>query len=820
MLVSALKDRFSRYFSDPSHDTILWFDPRRDYRELLDPLKAAGVPLRLVEKEGDLIRVRYELQYRQPGTRTVVYITWERENRASDWLVPIEPLADIFTDSLFHFLADCGVEFPDDPNVKRAIRDVLPRLARQSLDKGEGYWGHVLASLDAVREELLGDFGETLLRFLASPQQVRDELRDKKIDNFFFGLLSGRYGFEANGEEEPAAIARRFTAQLIAVRAYMTTGKPDDFPFFRLLPAPHLLDECDRFLSRWQDSTFRVAYVKLANQIQPNYSLTGWLANLPLKTGLAVGSTFANVESALWDRVKATLAGLQTDSDWLAFINEYRGLFVERAKTFWSREGQADQWHIAAQAADLLLAVESVEREVNTLSTAEAVIQRYAARDGWWHVDRRYREFREAVGNAVGSYDVLHKRVGRAYHQFLETVNTRFSELVASRQKWEFHGLLSQDTLWDERVHIQSGRRVAVIFVDALRLELAHALADRLLRDIDAADIVLDSCVAQIATVTAVGMASLMPEANKRRVDYTDDWQVIIGTSGNLAAKSEREAFIRSKYPSVQIYSQLSEFLNLPIDQIPATPNLYVTFHTALDNVGENAQELALTTLSELIKQVEQTIRRFREAKVDEIYIFTDHGFLLVDDVSEADKAPVRDVPALKKAARYLLGRRLGHTDQLRFPIHGSDGLEGWFPRGIGCFKTPGKYNYTHGGLSLQEIVIPCLAVKQQVAGVPISVEMNAPAEIWSKLEKVKIRPVASQLFDRPRMVELVLDKQGQTIIKLSQVIEPGHDIEIKVLLPDETPLEIGDKVTWRLLDAITSQSLCEQPAVNKVDFF
>ncbi|HKZ86641.1 MAG TPA: hypothetical protein VJ793_23665, partial [Anaerolineae bacterium] len=221
MLLIALKDRFNRYFdADPAYDTILWFDPGRDYRELLEPLKAAGVPLRLVEREGELIRVRAELQYRKPSERMVIYLPWKRDDLASDWLAPIMPLADVFTDSLFRFLTGLDVVFPDDPRIKNAIKDVLPRLAGQSLGKGPGYWQRVLASLDAVREELLGDFGETLLRFLTLPDDVRQELRVKEIENFFYWLLSGRYGFEANTDDEPAAIARRLTAHLVAVRAF------------------------------------------------------------------------------------------------------------------------------------------------------------------------------------------------------------------------------------------------------------------------------------------------------------------------------------------------------------------------------------------------------------------------------------------------------------------------------------------------------------------------------------------------------------------------------------------------------------------------
>jgi hypothetical protein len=321
-------------------------------------------------------------------------------------------------------------------------------------------------------------------------------------------------------------------------------------------------------------------------------------------------------------------------------------------------------------------------------------------------------------------------------------------------------------------------------------------------------------------------MPALLPNGEARKVDYSaaDGWQVTIGGSGNLASKAERINTLRKKYPHIQVYNEISELLNMPVDQIPASAELYVTFHTALDNIGEEAHELALTVFSALLKDVERAIRKLREAEIGEIHVVTDHGFLLLDDVSEADKVTVKDVPALKKADRYLVGRNLGFTNQQRFPIPGGcEHLEGWFADGIGVFRTPGKYNYTHGGLSLQEVVIPCLTISQKTSGGVIEVKMTAPADIRGKLLKVKVEALSAELLAHPRQVELQLVKiKGveSIVFKEQRVLEVGETVEIKVLLPESAPLEIGDKVLWRLVDAISTQVIQEQLATNHIDFF
>jgi hypothetical protein len=819
MLLNALKKRFNGDLD--SRPILVWFDPEGDYLPLLDDLSATGLPLTCIQTEGQLIRLRANLLY-QPAP-TIVYLPWKRDTAESDLLVPILPLANIFNDNLFRFLSEQGVVFPDDPKIRSLIREVLPRLAKQSLGKGEKYWGK-FKSIGDVLEELLGDPVEKLLNFLALPEETYKELQDKGADNFFFALLATRYGFEVNdGSEPPTAIARRLTGHFIVARAYATSGKPETFPFTNLVPPAHLLDACDSFLRRWQDSSFASAFARISSQVEAQYSLKKWANALPLESALSLGTVFRNVEDLLWSRIETEIKKLDTDADWLGFLSEYQSAFVARKANYWAKNSQAPQWEIISQTMSLLQAVQAFETEIDHISDANQLIRRYAAPTGWWQIDRAYRELRQSIGNAIRSYDRLRQRTGRSYHRFLEQLNNRFAELLSSHQKWDLNAFPPQTTTWNDLVKVRKGGRTAVIFVDALRLELAHALVERLQRDLDPGDLNLSSRLVTLPAVTDVCMPALLPDGDKRKVNYADGWRVSIGASGNLAVKAERIAYLREKYAKIQVYNEISELLKTPTDQIPGSAELYVTFHTALDSIGEEAHELALTVFSEVLKDVEQAIRKFREAEIAEIHIVTDHGFLLLDDVSEADKVPVKDVPAFKKSSRYLVGQGLGHTDQLRFPIPGAEDLEGWFARGIGVLRTPGKYNYTHGGLSLQEVVIPCLTVSQKTSGGMIDVEMSAPDEIRGKLLKVKVQALSAELLARPRQVELRLEKApgaSTPIIAIQQVIEVGDEIEIKVLIPDSAPLEIGEKVTWLLVDAVSEQILQEKSAVNRVDFF
>jgi len=205
---------------------------------------------------------------------------------------------------------------------------------------------------------------------------------------------------------------------------------------------------------------------------------------------------------------------------------------------------------------------------------------------------------------------------------------------------------------------------------------------------------------------------------------------------------------------------------------------------------------------------------------ISEVHVVADHGFLLLEEIGEHEKASVRSVPALVVHERYLLGRGLGKTEQVSFPVPGGGDLIAWYPLGIGCFKTPGPYNYAHGGLSLQELVIPHLTITQQAVGRPVGVAADLPARITGQF-KVVLEPVVASTTDQPRQVTLSLEAAGQPVAPpLSCVVAPAAATEQTILLPMGCGLEAGQRVRWVLCDAVTGEVLAEQDAVSQVDLW
>jgi hypothetical protein len=316
-------------------------------------------------------------------------------------------------------------------------------------------------------------------------------------------------------------------------------------------------------------------------------------------------------------------------------------------------------------------------------------------------------------------------------------------------------------------------------------------------------------------------MAALLPGWADFQVDYAEDGWIITppGTTDNLARKDGRMAWLVAHLGSASVFD-LDGWLSMPLSEIDLGTGWIVITCSTIDAIGEGAGTVALHTLDSLLSRLEQGIRRLMSAGCTEVHLVTDHGFLLREAVPESDKVAVHAEGVLKKGERYLVGRALPPTDLPHLPVPGSRDLIAWFPRGIGCFVTPGPYNYMHGGIALQEVVIPHIHVQQSVAErlVDVSLQIVDGPEIRNAIFKVRLVPEGVDLLTRPRRVEIDITRHGTRVSRVWDERVESEVRERSLMLEPDYGLAIGDPVQVRVRDAVTGELLDEQSAVIQVD--
>ena len=184
-----------------------------------------------------------------------------------------------------------------------------------------------------------------------------------------------------------------------------------------------------------------------------------------------------------------------------------------------------------------------------------------------------------------------------------------------------------------------------------------------------------------------------------------------------------------------------------------------------MDQAFESNPETAPMHISRTLQQVQAAVRKLRAIGFHEALILTDHGFYLNALIEAGDACARPPGNWLMLHGRILLGE--GSGDGANFVMEApSLGVRGDFaqvagPRGMVAYQ--GGMSYFHGGLSLQEAIVPVLAVRLRTA------------------EAAAGKPAYT--------VTLRYKRGGKRVTTMRPVFEVAVDADS--LFPDDTPVEI-----------------------------
>jgi hypothetical protein len=171
---------------------------------------------------------------------------------------------------------------------------------------------------------------------------------------------------------------------------------------------------------------------------------------------------------------------------------------------------------------------------------------------------------------------------------------------------------------------------------------------------------------------------------------------------------------------------------------------------------------------------VHKAVQRLATAGAQEFVIVADHGYLLRDDVTDSMKLDLPAGEVVEAHRRCVVGRHLAMRPEyvvFRAAELGVGGeLELAFPRGINIFRTAGNMAYFHGGLSLQELVVPVLRYTPAsvAASGSLRVTLDAKASVVKTLVCQAVLSFGQsdqlELGASPRRFRAVAVREGQIV--------------------------------------------------------
>lgn len=727
---------------------VFWHDPESQYASVIDSLSLPGVTtLRVANDE---YAIKHRLLQEQPTDKFLVYRSGTVAGGVGNWLLDLELAYGVFTADRSSLVSqDLGLTVAGIDAVVAQHEKFFNAGKRvealKALLTAEDDAARLRAKMSAVvlgqKEHSLQEIMRTLLVEKSKGQNSKyDALVDLDLANFLWDGAGSIYGYESTTPSIDDFVLWMFRQALGGFKSDRPGGLQNiqlDFASFR------------------NDRRSQAAMAILAKKAADDLGYKASIENATFRD-LVGDDLFEETDR----KIIADLAGAVTDQTVTA--REVAEVVRARQSSVWI-DGYRQLYTAVAAAAELLSQLSTIDF---TISSFDEGLERY--RTDWFRIDQLYRQFTYARRSFEGPnpLDALRDLVEKTYtNKFVYELGNAWQKQVDAATSWQSVVLRSQRSFYADYVEqlLREDKKAVVIVSDALRYEVADELRSRI-RQEDRFNADLEAVLGVLPSYTQLGMAALLPH---RTLKHSADGKTVLADDLPTNGVGPRAKVLETVRGSA---IQAETFRALTADErremFKNNRVLYI-YHDVIDAIGDKpgterrvfeAADLALTELVDLVKKT-------ANANATNIFVTADHGFLFQDEALPeqfflSEKAHGDKILIANK--RYVLGHGLKADDAFTTFTAEQLNLDGeievQIPKSIHRLKLAGGgTRFVHGGATLQEIVVPVLAI-------------NKKRKSDTRLVNVKVLPDTDKITT------------GQLVVKLFQSEPVSDKVQARVL--------------------------------------
>jgi hypothetical protein len=556
--------------------------------------------------------------------------------------------------------------------------------------------------------------------------------------------------------------------------------------------ARHIIEDlCDRLRN---DRRTQAIYVERAESIERALDMQSHCQSIK---DLGFRDTFPFEERTF---LKNAVCALEQDD-----MDKVRSILGQHTNSVWIGIGESQsQWGLIRTALDLCESCDDSERQLSDYSHKfESLIDFYVG--SLRETDRLQREFEQSVTDIMDDREELInlvQKIRERYGQLSSKVHDLFIRHF-EKNGWPPTGRLANADVFDTHISPmlqEKGHKVAFFLVDSLRYELGIALEKQLSED---DSVSITPAFAQLPSVTNVGMASLLPEAGKK-LTLAKEHNKFIPKLGDakITNVKQRMDVLRNRYGQRFFEMKLFDFVRTT-KKLSEAVDLFVIRSAEIDSQMETSPETALRLIHDTLKRIRVAINKLKDQGFHHAVIATDHGFVLNTHTEAGDVCAKPEGNWIFVHDRFALGE--GVANDSNFALSADQlGIRGDFskacgPRGLVPYKS-GEL-YFHGGVSLQECIVPVLSIrlgekqqKKEKPKIALSYK-NKAKRITTRLPVIDVefeqkqKPLFSLETDRELLLE-AYDKKGNIVGEAKSggpvnpstgtiTIKPGERIQV-----------------------------------------
>ena len=798
-----LEERFSTPLSDfYDRRIIFWKDEDREFESVFDELELDGVSK--IKLDGsNAFEVKKLLSADDLTGNYLVYSPISYEHPEDNWLLNIELYSEEFRSDLTSLrMSSLGID--DTPVLRKTVKlyskffDSKARGAKL-VKMQNTYTAPTQLHLDimaVLAGAESGSISQILQKLLTDDLDASSNTVIENISSFgslpaFKQVINRFTGYPENQEldlEELAAfilisaLAQNFDESLLrGLESYISGTKNAN---------------CYSFVHEWMLSKDRKSYFDLARDVEARLRLASRFEKADVDALLS-SDIFPGIDEAVLSRYFSEIGEnvIKVEDILLAVESKRTQAWFAEFEDFY------DCLYYAAKMQEFYLKYNSGFH----FTKPQEVWKFYE--DEAYLMDTCYRKFQLSFQNALSqNNEVLEENLRQAaetveklYHNwFLAGLMEKWTELAES--DFASLGYVSnidrQKDFYSNMVNLENkkgpSRRSVVIISDALRYEVAAQLRDELVTQTNgAAELTARQSV--FPSITKFGMASLLNVWNPSIEISNGTPEVLLDEFSTKSTKDREKRLqtINPKSAAIQAEDYKAMKMKERREYLKGKEVIYIC-HNKIDAIGDKAP-----TEKDVFKACEQAVEELRSLvktlindNVSEVLITADHGFLYTyEPLQEMNKisSKVLDSEAYEVGRRYILAPEGTQADYL-LPVNishefGGTPMVGFTPRDTSRIKiSGGGANFVHGGISLQEMMVPVIQFKskyksknkdfteRELAKIQLLSENHKISNLGFSLDFYQPVPVGEKILPAVYRI-FMMDEDGNTVSDIKEVI-------------------------------------------------
>lgn len=729
---------------------IFWQDPDGEFADEIAGLQLARAKV-LVLTGHNAFLAKKTLSHDDLASNYLVYVPFAYGSLEDDWLLDLELAGESFrADLISIWMQELGV--PDE----QGYRDLMKRYrkffgAQERRRRLAALTGErvtparlMLAMMAVVTRSASATPGDILRAVLmgggeAEENEAYAHLAAYDLTGVFWSMVRQALGYA----EQEASLSRLLLYLFVTAARRVLPERA--FREVHELCGEGFAAACFDLVSEWMHGTRRAKFRPVAAYVERTLNLVHRLGALSVEE-LGTLDLFPCVDDVIVARL------LRDAEDRLLQPETVAAVIERRRATFWYDDAAVLYDALAAYGQMLAFAAEHAAGF--HLTQAREVWAAYT--EDYYRMDASYRHFRTAFDRLLqralpaGLDDAFKQLAVLAEDQyatgFLAPLGENWTKTCAAELAADgrVRGVAAQASFYRERV-APAGSRVFVVISDAMRYEVAAELAEELHRALPS-EVALESCQAALPSVTRLGMAALLPQ--RALSVKVREGGVSVLADGMSTEAPNREAVLQAANPK-SCALRAADLLAMKRAERAALVRgrevVYI-YHDTIDTASHADDRKVFPACREAIDELKSLVRIIvNEFSGTHVLLTADHGFLYTaEPLAEDSKAGsgLARAEIIELARRYVLttpDATAPHLLPVRF-LPGEASARLFVPREQIRLKVKGSgMNFVHGGISLQEMVVPVLEFRHV---------RSDSAAYRRHSEQYALRPVRVQLLN------------------------------------------------------------------------